>query len=172
MHPKTLLAAPFVFTLSLSFLFTVSCTKKSQQGPQGPAGEPGRDGSGYITAIEIPVPQDSWNYSTDSVEWVNELEMGQLTANVVSSAAIELFVKKDGQWWALPYVEGDKVLQFGYSINTLSLMYLGTHHTLPAKPQTTTYKLVIVSPAARMANPGVNWSDYQSVEQIIKTEMY
>ncbi len=134
--------APFGI-ITAGLLLLAACSKEVK-GPQGDPGEPGKNATNAVSSTEIIVPQSAWNKQADS-SWHCSLSVFQLTAAVVEKGTVQVSVKDNNQWQALPYLKNDNMIQFGYSENTLNLVFFDLHFITPPKPATTTLKVTTIT---------------------------
>jgi hypothetical protein len=135
--------------ICLLALFASACEKNEKQGPKGEQGPPGTGGNANTNASPtFVVAAGQWqsntkfyfyNYSTTFV-----------TNDAIEKGMLKVFTEVDGLWWELPFVEGDKVTQCGFSIGSIKFTFSDVHGGIPGEaPETRNYRIVSITESAR-----------------------
>lgn len=109
----------FALFLPLSIFFIGSCTKtgpvgpegaQGEQGPPGPKGDPGVKGDDGATGSAEIILSDwiSIKFRNQDNEWLGYIEDPAITQKYVDSADINIFIKTDGNIYALNYFKVDE----------------------------------------------------------------
>ena len=94
-----------------------------------------------------------------------------ITQNVIDNGAIIVYeIGQNSSQTTLPYSTSSQNYSdnFAYSmaVGQLEILYTGFTSLTPASPGQKTYKVVIVSPIVKSANPNVNWKNYNEVSKL------
>jgi hypothetical protein len=132
----------------------------SEDGKPGEKGEPGNANVNVLADFTI-LPTD-WQ-TTGNLKYVT-ISINGLTQNIVNSSAVMVYQKNasTGSYIALPYSYQGIDRGFAFGLNYIQI-------TLSASsPITVTgntiIKAVIIPSSSRMANPNVNWKNYEEVK--------
>lgn len=149
-----------VLTLGLTF---TSC-KKAEKGDTGPAGTNGTNGNANVIGTNV-VTVSTW--AASGSVWESTITFSGITSNVVDKGIVSVFVLYGTSWWALPDLNGKNSTQYGFGIGFVKLLNSNSDGTTPANPGTQTFRIVVVSPSNRIANPNVNWNNYAEVKKVL-----
>lgn len=137
------------------------------QGPAGTNGTNGVDGNANVHTQTFIV--SNWYYNAPS--WGVDITDLDITQDIVDNGLVMVYISNgSGGWQALPYTVYPTS---GYSSTYVFVHYLygvtiwktDSDLTLPSNPGTKTYKVIAVAEAPRIANPNVNWMNYEEVKE-------
>jgi hypothetical protein len=135
-------------TLLVLSIFCSACKKKEIQGPKGDPGTTGGGGNANISTSEIfTIASSQWGANADSSGWQHTISSSLITQNIVDKGAVKVFELRGTSWWELPLTNGDLFTQFGFQAGSVTLLFADIHGGLPAKPATTSYRIVVLSAA-------------------------
>ncbi len=140
--------------LSIGMLIISGC-KKGNDGPQGEDGNANVIGTNIITVN---------NWSQQGSVWRADLTVGEITKDVVDRGLVQIFKKYGPEWWALPDINGGTMTYFGYDVGYVSLMISNVDGSTPSFPNTTDFRVVVISPSNLAAHPDVDFSNYEELK--------
>jgi hypothetical protein len=152
------------FLLFVIFMSTlmITCKKEEIQGPKGEPGTPGGGGNASINNSSIfTIATTQWKAKSDSSGWVVSINSELITQAVAEKGAVKVYELLNDSWWELPFTQGDLFTQFGFVAGKVDLEFVDIHGGLPARPATTSYRLVVFSESARIM-PYSNLSETKS----------
>ena len=158
----------------------ISCSKEGPTGPQGVAGTNGTNGTNGVANIAVEtftLNTSAWTYSSTYNDYTAILSDAVLTQSVQDSGATEVFYSTNNGslWSALPAtINAGSVNNFyAFSFSTaafaatLTWTYYGsgtgTDPSTAYSGASLEFKVVTIPPAARRANPNVNFHDYNDI---------
>lgn len=163
-------------TISIITLLTIisliqGCTKKGDVGPTG------KDGSSNVSATVFQA--SSWSWSAPNY-YIN-LNVPEITSENLTSAAIMVYFTKDNiKWTAVPFTQYNSTynyfMGFNTSIGQVQVTWIyDTSLSSGDNPNvyygvTVQYKVVVIPPAAKKANPNVDLSNYNEVKKAFNIE--
>ena len=147
----------------ISALTWSSCTKEETYKPAG-------TGLAKISNTNSTIYTSSWTQGTNSsgnIIFYDILNVSQITD--VSKDAVFIYVSQDQQsYFALPisnYLENGDNLGFGFVNGQLGLSYTSSSNSsLTAPPVTLYFRIVVIPPAIKKLNNGINYNNYQEVK--------
>lgn len=133
---------------SVSLLF--SCAKDGKDGPPGPAGATGNANVKSQTFVV-----NTWDWSSNSVLLYDP----NITQAIVDNGAVQVYLQGDpGVWIALPLSFSGLEIVYDYQVNFIRI-------TASSQPPTQqTFKVVAIASSARLANPNVDYTNYEEVK--------
>lgn len=148
--------------ISTLLLFTLiifsSCTK---EGKQGEPGVNGKDGNANVSSYTFDVYAGDWSSNS---AWLYNTN---ITQSIVNSGAVQLYMESSpysGIWAALPLsISGTEII-YAYQLNFIEVL---------AFPQPTSherFKVVIIESSAKLANPNLDYTDYEAVAKVFDLE--
>ena len=157
-------------------LFILSCSKDGEAGPAGPAGANGINGTNgtngnanVIGTITFSAPPSSWTGSLGNTVWTTTLLVPQITQAVVDRGTVSVFYQSGSVWMALPNSnpQNHYFSNFGFVLGSVSV-YLVAEPGYTITLGTTIFRVVVISPSNRMANPNTDWNNYDEVKKALK----
>jgi hypothetical protein len=158
----------FKFTFLIVALATLlfSCAKDGATGPAGTNGATGATGATGNANVEI------FTFNIDSAQWLPDsanLQWGVLdtlpaSANV--TGGVYLYVQDVTFWAALPHVDYGMTTEFEFDPSTKILNIQSADaraQVMIANPGAKTFRAICIPPAGRMANPNLNYKNYDEV---------
>lgn len=149
--------------IGLSLLFISSCKK-------GEKGDPGKDGKVNVTSQTFST--GSW--SSNSSFWYKQLSCPDLTQDNINSAAVSVYWGTTANnWTALPYTYVSSTNYFMNFVTTVGNVEIRWYYNgigigdTPDQEfgKTVSFKVVIIPPGAKKANPDVDMNNYQEVKE-------
>lgn len=154
-----------LYLLSIITILLLSCNK---EGPEGPAGTNGQDGNANVQLTTFAIT--SWTESGVSYKAASPW-LSDITQNIVDNGAVHTYMSNgSGGWEPLPLTL--------YPSSTYSRTYTAVHYlngvtlwvndsdlNLPSDPGTRSFKVVAVAASAKIANPDVDYTNYEEVKQ-------
>jgi len=153
---------------ALISLTVISC-KKGDTGPIGPAGTNGTNGTNgnaNVTNFNITIHTYDWTYAST----YSEFHYNYYVSGDFESAVLGYVMSGNGEQ-VLPYVSNvlhnRLTLSSNLSSSTPFVQFQWTNLTTTTTAPTSDYmvRLVIIPPAVRIANPNVNYNDYNAVKK-------
>ena len=143
-----------ILLLFSSLFFVLSSCKKGDTGPQG---EPGKNGSSNIQSYSQTAVNNSWTYNSSENSYDVTFSVPAITNAVVNGGTIQVFLgigTTTTQWAAMPFAYGNSQYNYDYQLGKVNIyVTLGNGNT-PDNPGGLQFKVVVIPPAAKSANPG------------------
>lgn len=151
--------------LTLAFAtFLVSCSKDGATGPAGANGATGATGNANVEIFTFNVDNSSWIADSANLQWSTDYTLPS-SANV--SGGVFLYIKDGGNWAALPHVDYGQTFEFGYDPTTRIVEVQSadaTAMTMIPNPGPDTFRVVCIPPAGRIANPNLDYKNYNEIQ--------
>lgn len=154
-------------------LFAMSCSKDGVAGPAGPAGTNGINGTngtnGNANVIGTnTVTISSWTSLASGSLWYTSLSATGITQSIVDRGMVSVFIQiSSGSWTAMPYTIGNTSWFYDFGVGFINIYKTNTNAAVIANPGLQTFRVVIISPSNKMANPNTDWNDYNQVKQAL-----
>jgi hypothetical protein len=150
--------------LACGLLFA-SCEKKGEIGPAGANGANGADGNANV--VSSIVTTSAW--TNVSNYWQADFTYPAITSDIVDNGAVFIYIKNGTAYAQLPFTfftssTYSSLIDFEYYLGGFSIYSTDSDLTTPANPGTKTFKVVVISASQRMANPSVNFHNYNEVK--------
>lgn len=153
------------FFFSAILLLFYSCSK-------GPTGEPGKDGVANLKVYTFHISNEDWTYNAFNVFYYCDLYVYDITPEVLDSGTVEVFVG-DGNgtsWSAIPRTAGLIWIDYSYHEEYAEVHVGNIFGANPGNPGEQEFKVVVIPPLQREANPDVNWDDYNDIAKHFKIQ--
>ena len=163
-----------IFAAMIIVVTFTSCAKDGETGPAGPAGTNGNANvvaSNTVTLNNwISIFDDGTNYLFEStVNWTG------ITQAIKDNGAVMVYMDDGaGSWYALPYSEDEDTysldFNFSFTVGQVVIEVTGWDATLSPNPSDfngTVVRIVAIAASAKIANPGVDWTDYNQVKTVL-----
>ena len=152
------------FALVCGLLFT-GC-KKGDTGPAGPAGTNGTNGNANVVSSSIT--SSNWVYSSPS--WGISFTYPAITQDIIDKGAVLVYLKVGSAYNQLPLtIYQSATYSSTYEVSTivggLTIFATDSDLTQPNNPGSKTFKIVVIAASQRMANPNVNYGNYNEVKK-------
>ena len=179
---KTILKSVVIL---LTAMITVSCSKDSAAGETGPAGPTGATGptgpagtngtngtngnANVIGTNSVSVPPSNWFNSGDNTSWSTFLNVPAITQEIVDRGAVSVFFQLNTSWIALPYSnpQNHYFTNYGFSLGAVEINISTEFGYILTSPGTNIYRVVVISPSNKIANPNTDWNDYNQVKEAL-----
>jgi hypothetical protein len=165
----------------LAMMFLASCTKPGPIGPAGTAGTNGKDGTAgtngtngtngingnanVIGTSTVALNSNSW--TALGTYFGVALSVPAITQAIVDKGVVLVYEQDATYWRALPYTSGIISKFFVFTLNSVEIYYQNTDGSQTTNPGNKTYRIVAISASVAMANPNVNWENYEEVKTIL-----
>lgn len=163
-----------IFAVMIIAATFTSCAKDGETGPAGPAGTNGNANvvaSNTVTLNNwISIFDDGTNYLFEStVSWAG------ITQAIKDNGAVMVYMY-DGvsNWYALPYSDdGDTYSEnfnYSFTVGQVVIEVNGWDATLSPNPSDyngAVVRIVAIAASVRVANPDVDWTDYNQVKTVL-----
>lgn len=167
---KTIMTVIAGVALTLG-LTLASCAKKGDTGPAGPAGTNGTNGNANVKSKTIFVAGSEWINSPGESS-VTKI-VSEISTDIVNTGAVLVYIDNGGNnWTALPATTTSTtglVISFGYDIEPGKLILtaeVNANITLTASAfGNTNFRIVNIAGSGRLANPNLNYNDYNAVKK-------
>lgn len=152
---------------NLLALIVSLCAITSFHSCRGPEGPPG---VANIVAYDISTTSSSWTYDSYNSQYYTDAEIPDITQAVIDAGTVQAFYSNSSysSFVALPSTQSLLWIGYSYFLGIGEIDWGLTDGTVPANPGTKYFKFVVIPPAARQANPDVNWNDYNSIARRFK----
>lgn len=140
-----------------------SCAKDGAVGPAGPAGT---NGNANVQSSTFTV--SNWTYSAPS--YYSDISWGALTTDIINNGAVLVYVSTGTSVWSqLPltlytYSTYSSSLEVVSSTGNIRILWTDSDLTQPNNPGANTFKVVAIAASQRLANPNINYDDYNQVK--------
>lgn len=160
---KTLFKKLFVLFLILT---TFSCSEDGATGATGPAGADGN--ANVIGTTDFTILPTDWQ-TLGNLKYIN-LQNNGITQSIVNSGIVMVYQKSNtgNSYTALPFSYQGIDRGFTFGLNYLQITLSPYNNSSISITANTTIRAVIISASNRMANPNVNWNNYQEVKNALK----
>lgn len=144
----------------IAIVFT-SCIK----GDTGPQGPPGANGVANLVAYDITV--SDWSFDLQSNEYYAQSSIPEIDQNVIDAGLVQAYISDPSfqSFTALPTTESLLWINYTYFLGGVEFDWGLTDGTAPSNPGTQYFKVVVIPPAVRLANPDVKWNDFNEVQK-------
>ncbi len=159
-------------------LLAMSCSKDGAIGPAGASGANGINGTNGINGNANVVgtntfsaPPSSWTASSGNTVWSTTLLVPQITQAIVDRGTVSVFFLTGNVWMALPTSnpQNHYFSNFGFVLGQVGV-FLVAESGYTITPGTSIFRVVVISPSNKMANPNTDWNDYNQVKQALHLE--
>ncbi|MEO5643526.1 MAG: hypothetical protein ABIQ40_05705 [Bacteroidia bacterium] len=154
---KQILIGIFAFCL----LMTINACKK-----EGPAGAAGKDGNANVKSSTVTVT--NWSFSSPS--YYTDISWGVLTTDMVNNGAVFVYASTGTNTWSqlpltiYPSSNYSSTLEVVTSPGNVRIIWTDSDLTQPANPGQFTFKIVAIAASQRLANPDVDYTNYNEVK--------
>ncbi len=146
-----------------ALLMLASCTKEGPVGPQGAAGAPGNANVKSSTATIS-------NWLSLNNEYYADIPVPAITQDIVNKGAVLVYrLNAPGSYSQLPITTFpgstyNRTTEAVHSVGSVRIVVYDSDGTLPGAQGTQSFKIVVIAPSARTANPNLNWDNYEAVK--------
>lgn len=147
-------------------LLAMSCSKDGEAGPAGPAGANGINGNANVIGTNT-VTVSSWTSSNNGALWSASLSASGITQNIVDRGIVSVFMQVPGGWSAMPYAFANFSWSYDFGLGVVVIYKTNNNAAVISNPGSQTFRIVIISPTNKMANPKTNWKDYNEVKRAL-----
>ena len=169
-----------IATIFVAFGLIFSSCKKDpgpkgdtgSQGPAGPAGTNGTNGingtNGNANVVSSSITTASWTYVAPS--WEMSFTYPAINQDILDNGAVLVYVKSGSNYYQLPYTfypssSYSRTYTFVHYLGGLKVFVTDSDLTQPTNPGTLTFKVVAIAASGKMANPNLNYDDYNAVKK-------
>ena len=134
----------------------IACGKEGPAGPQGPVGPQGVQGPAGLPGATVkgygPFLVDSLDWTTiDTLSWRTVITLTNVTQEIADKGLVQVFMKLNATWWAMPYSEGDEFFVYGVEPGKVIISAGHSHFTYLPHPGDFTFRVVLGASSAAMA---------------------
>ncbi len=158
-----------VAVVLLTAVVTMSCSKDGVMGPQGPAGLDGTNGNANVIGTNtITTTSSDWTSYSGGGLWQISFSAASISQSVVDRGIVSVFKSNSaGAWTAMPYTIVNQSWTFTFGVGFVNIAVANTSSGSITNPGSQTFRVVIISPSNRMANPNTDWNDYNQVKAVL-----
>ena len=154
-----------MFALACGLLFT-NCAKDGATGPAGPAGPAGANGNANV--VSSTITSSNWTYNSPS--WEITFTYPAITQDIIDKGAVLVYLKNGTAYTQLPLTfyqssSYSTSLEVSNFLGGVKIFWTDSDLTQPINPGSWTFKIVVIAASGKMANPNVNYKDYNAVKQ-------
>lgn len=144
----------------------LGCAKDGKDGKDGLPGPAGQDGNANVESSTFY--NRSWVYSSSENAYIVSLWTSNITQDVVLNGSVHCYISYDSgsSYLTLPLSLQSVSMLYGYELNSLDIIAYGYSST----PNPITVKIVTIPSSAKLANPNVDYSNYEEVKRVFKLE--
>lgn len=153
-------------------LFAMSCSKDGEVGPAGPAGANGINGTNGTNGnanvngtTDFTILPTDW-LSSGNLKYVTITNNG-VTQNIVNTGMVMVYQKVNNSYIALPFSNSGIDRGFSFGLNYIQISLSAYNNTAFTISTNFTIRAVIVSSTNKMANPNINWKNYEEVKRAL-----
>lgn len=137
---------------------------------KGKDGEPGKDGSSNVTSHTYSVS----NWTDNSTYWYAHLSVPELTSDNINTASVQVYFSTvANNWQAMPFTYVASTNHFMNYITSIGQVEVDWEYNgvgsgsspVTIYGATSMFKVVVIPPAAKKANPNINLNDYNEVKK-------
>ncbi|MBX2907134.1 MAG: hypothetical protein KF744_13900 [Taibaiella sp.] len=154
--------------LAASVLIFSGCTKT---GPPGPQGVQGPQGNANVIGSD-PFTVSLW--SQDGNSYRADFNSSDITADIVDRGIVSVFksygTSSNPEWSPLPDINGNVSTVFNFRDGAFTIWVANTDGTVTSFPGSLTFRMVVVAPALKQANPNTDWKNYNEVMRVLHNE--
>ena len=153
------------FLLFLIFM-TFSCSEDGATGATGQAGAEGN--ANVIGTTDFTILPTDWQ-TLGNLKYIN-IQNNGITQSIVNSGIVMVYQKSNSSnsYTALPFSYQGIDRGFTFGLNYLQITLSPYNNSSISITANTIIRAVIISASNRMANPNVNWNNYQEVKNALK----
>jgi len=152
--------------LALTLGLTLTSCKKGDTGPAGTAGTNGTNGNANVVSSSLTT--SAWTYVSPS--WEMTFTYPAITQSILDKGAVLVYVKSGNNYYQLPFTfYPAATYSQSYEVETylggLKVYVTDSDLTQPTNPGSLTFKVVVIAASQRLANPNVNYDNYDDVKK-------
>ena len=155
-----------ILVISTIAITSFSCKKvEGPAGPTGPQGPQGAAGNANVLSTVYNVSSANWGWDATYALWYADLIAPDVTNAVMSNGAVMCYmVYSSGANQALPFSYHDFEWAYFFNVGLVEVQLQAADGSTLSNPGATTFRIVVIPPAARMAHPHLNLKDYSQVK--------
>ena len=91
-----------------------------------------------------------------------------ITQTIVDRGMVSVFIgDSSGAWTSMPFTIGNASWFYSFGVGFINIYKTNTNLASIANPGSQTFRVVIISPSNRMANPNTDWNNYEEVKRAL-----
>ncbi len=154
-----------MFALACGLLFT-NCAKDGKTGPAGPQGPAGANGNANV--VSSTITSSNWAYTAPS--WKISFTYPAITQDIIDKGAVLVYIKVGSAYNQLPLtIYPSSTYSRTYEVSTylggVDIFCTDSDLTQPTNPGSQNFKVVVIAASGKMANPNLNYDDYNAVKK-------
>jgi len=167
---KNLLKVAALIVVIGAVTITTSCSKEAEKGETGAAGT---NGNANVKSALFTVFPSEWQTSGNTI-YISKTS-SLITADIANTGGVMLYIQSTNStsWQALPYTfpngSSSLMYRFWHSENYLEIDIYG-ESSAPTVTSNREFKMVVFSSTARLANPNIDYTDYEQVKATFNLE--
>lgn len=156
-----------VCLLTVLTITIIGCKKDDDSAYQ----PKGSYGNANITSLTVSI--SSWAWDPSQYFDYSDTSLSEITPDVYDNGLVNVYSRTAIGWaqWPRTMVLGGGITvnqRFYYQVGTIKFVMANSDQTSSSLAYPTTFKVVIITPAAKLANPHVDWSNYSEVQETFK----
>ncbi|WP_297509146.1 hypothetical protein [Flavobacterium sp.] len=160
---KTLFKKSIFLLLVFTFF---SCSEDGKDGKDGVDGNANVIGTNTVTTSS-----SNWSSNTSGSFWYTTLSLPAITQSIIDKGVVSLFKSdSNGAWIAMPYTIGNQSWYYEFGVGFINIYTTNTNLSSMPNPATQKFRVVVISASNRIANPNVNWKNYDEVKYALNLE--
>jgi hypothetical protein len=138
-------------------------------GTNGTNGTNGQDGNANVTGIaDVTTTSTSWT-PNGTTFWSTTIQIPEITQAVFDRGIVSVFRKfNSGIWNAIPYSYVNVSWNHGFFVGGINIFCSSVNGNAINDPAVQNFRVVIITPSNRLANPDTNWNNYDEVKTALK----
>lgn len=155
-----------IVSIALIVLIGLTACKKTKDCTPGAPGATGKTGNANVEAFIVNTTASSWTLNVIDYSQTATATISQINASVMNSGTVNVFMG-DGtgtNWVSLPSAYSMAQWNYSYTNSQISFFETLSNGNAPANPGTLQFKVIVIPPAVKAANPNLNYSNYNEVK--------
>jgi hypothetical protein len=155
-----------IISIALIALVGLTACKKNKDCTPGAMGATGKTGNANVETFIVNTDASSWTLNVIDYSQNATATVDQINASVMNSGTVNVFMG-DGtgtSWVALPLAYSMNQWNYSYANSQIKFFETLSNGNAPPNPGILQFKIVVIPPAVKAANPNLNYNNYDEVK--------